>query len=119
EGFTITTETYGYAMSAGALIFTMGDRRIIHDGASIMFHGAGFDGYGGRQSLRSLILYGRTVLPPDRVKSLELIDAKFESILYERTLMTKEDIKDWMYKLDANFMSAKKAMQLGVATELK
>jgi len=119
KGFTITTETYGYAMSGGAFIFIMGDRRIIHDGAAIMFHGAGFIGpYGQRQSLRSLALTGKTTLKPEQVKSLSIIDNKFMKMLTIKIALRDAQITYWMYKFDYNFMSSDEAMRLGVATEL-
>ena len=119
-GFTITTETYGYAMSGGAFIFIMGDIRIIHDGASLMFHGSGMHGaYGVRESLRELALTGETTLEEFKVKALSIIDNKFMKMLTLKTALTDEEIADWLYKLNYNYMSSDEAMELGIATELR
>ena len=118
KGFKITTEAYGYTMSGGAFIFIIGDTRIIHEGASLMFHGAGYAGqYGNRKSLRSYILTGRTDLSPAALKSLSLIDDKFARELRRQTEMTLEDMYTYLYEYDYNYMSSNDALKLGVATE--
>lgn len=120
KGFIITTEIYGYALSGGAFIFIMGDTRIIHDGATIMFHGVGFSGvFGVRQSLRSFILTGKTDLDPYTLQAFVIIDNKLAKELKERTNMTDEEIKHWLYALDYNHMTADEAVKLKVATELR
>lgn len=119
KGFIITTEAYGYTLSGGVFIFIMGDIRIIHNGASIMFHGSGVNKYKKRDSLRTLVLTGKSDLEQHVIDSFQLIDNKYKKELLEQTLMTEEDIKKWMYTLNYNFMSAKEAIRLGIATELK
>lgn len=118
KGFTITTEAYGYTMSGGAFIFLMGDRRILHDGAMVMFHGAGFTIGNRRVSLRTLHLTGKTLLTEDEQIPLVLFDNHLMNCMYDRTWMSKEEVLDWMYKFDYNFMSSEDALMHGVATEV-
>ena len=109
-GHTITTETYGYALSAGAFFFIHGDKRIVHKSAILMFHGCGRVAFGGtRKSLRK---------PEDlkkvELKLLELFDYRMTKRLAEIG-MSEEDIKYWMYDEDYNYMSSDEALELGVA----
>jgi len=113
KGYKITTETYGYAMSAGTTFFLLGDERILHSGASLMFHGAGMNGYGGRSSLKN----PESLQEFQRI-SLQLIDDEMIAILKEKTLMNDGEIQFWMYDLDYNFMSSKQAKKLNVATKI-
>jgi len=118
KGFVITTEAYGYTLSGGALIFIMGDIRIIHSGATLMFHGAGFSGpYGNRKSLRDYVLKGKTDLALAVVESLAILDNKFALELQERIGFSKDEIIRWLYALDYNYMSSAEALKLHVATE--
>ena len=113
-GYHITTETYGYALSAGAAIFMCGDTRIVHDGSILMFHGAGFNTFAGRKSMRS----------PDSLNEMEktfigIMDGEMIKLLIEKTDLTKEEVQNLMYKEDANFISAMRAFKKGIATEIK
>ena len=120
RGFKITTEAYGYTLSGGAFIFIMGDKRIIHEGATLMFHGAGFGGsYNFRKSLRNYILTGRTILKPDVLKALSIIDNKFFSALRSRIGLTLEEIYTLLYEYNDNYISSEDAIELGIATEVR
>jgi len=120
KGFNITTEAYGYTLSGGAFIFIMGDDRIIHDGAALMFHGAGFAGqFGKRESLRDFVLTGKTDLALDIVISLAIIDNKFAAEMHERLGFSYDDIVRWLYAGDYNYMTSDEALELGVATEVR
>lgn len=119
KGFNITTEAYGYTLSGGAFIFIMGDDRIIHDGAALMFHGAGFDGQFGRVSLRDFVLTGKTDLALDVVTALAIIDNKFAAEMHERLGFSYDDIVRWLYAGDYNYMTSDEALELGVATEVR
>jgi len=79
----------------------------------------GVNKYKKRDSLRTLVLTGKSDLEQHVIDSFQLIDNKYKKELLEQTLMTEEDIKKWMYTLNYNFMSAKEAIRLGIATELK
>jgi ATP-dependent protease ClpP protease subunit len=119
DGFHITTESYGYAMSGGAFVFAAGDTRIAHTGGVFMIHGAGFKGYGGvRHSLR---VYERTGVwdrEPYHLDILTILDTTFKS-LFTNIGWSDREIKDWFYTDDNNFMSAEEALEMNLATILK
>jgi ATP-dependent protease ClpP protease subunit len=111
KGCHITTEIYGYGMSAGALLFLAGDTRIVHTGAGLMFHAAAVgSGYGGRNTQRT------DGLEPDKVIALRMLDHTFEQMLLEKTTMGIDDVEKWLFEYDMNYMSAQEAFDTNVAT---
>jgi ATP-dependent protease ClpP protease subunit len=113
KGFHVTTEIYGYGMSAGAIIFLAGDTRIIHSNSAIMLHSSGVDVGYKRQTVRS------DKLKPWVKDGLQIVDDMMMEMLWERTTMEKEEIEHWMYFEDENFMTADEAMEYNLATELR
>jgi ATP-dependent protease ClpP protease subunit len=113
-GFHITTESYGYACSAGAYIFLTGDTRIAHTGALFMLHGGGVPGsYGARRDLRD------PDLAPELQSLLKIIDGEFIRLLLEKTHLTEKEVDRWLYTDESNWMSSEEAFELNIATELR
>jgi ATP-dependent protease ClpP protease subunit len=114
-GSYITTEIYGYGMSAGSVLFLLGDTRIVHSGAILMFHACGVTSYGQRYTSESDF----PSESPDGLKDyMQMLDANFAELLKEKTGMTDREIHDWMFFEDYNYMTAEEAFQLNIATEL-
>lgn len=116
QGAVITTEVLGMGLSGGALLFIMGDNRIIHDGAVLMFHSAGFVWSGERMNAKKLYKTGN----PDMMPSgdfLSMLDDRFAKRMKELGLTDKE-VEDWLYHEDANFMNAAEALELNLANGL-
>jgi ATP-dependent protease ClpP protease subunit len=107
RGVHITTEVYSKAFSAGAFIFMMGDTRIVHQGAVLMWH----------------TIIGQQVITDG--KELErqhrlMIPALDENIIRLSTKnlpdvdpMTLETMLRWSGE---TYMTAAEALQLGIAT---
>jgi hypothetical protein len=116
-GYSITTESYGYAFSGGTFLFVQGDRRIAHTGAAFMIHGAGGNSYGERISLRSYEHGIPTEWEPAFVDSLIILDEAFKN-RFREIGWSERQIKDWFYTDDYNFMSSEEAYELDLATEI-
>lgn len=112
KGAHITTEVYGFAMSAGAVIFLTGDTRIMHTGAALMFHCARVGNFMRTRTIKSKDLESYYK------DGLQIIDDLFINILREKTVMSEAEIQHWMYFEDKNFMTDKEAKRLNVATKL-
>ena len=112
QGAHITTETYGYALSAGAVVFLTGDTRIIHSGAMLMFHCSRVSSFGGVQTQKT-----EDMEEPMR-DWLIMIDNNFAELLKEKTNLTDEEIDRWLFHEDSNFMSAEEAFKIKIATIL-
>jgi ATP-dependent protease ClpP protease subunit len=113
QGAHITTELIGYGLSAGSVIFLMGDTRIVHEGAILMLHGAAFvQGYERINETKACDKEGLE----SYCDMLVMINDNFEKVLKEKTKMTDEEIHDWLHFEDANFMTAQEAYDLNIAT---
>ena len=116
KGATITTETYGHAWSAGSYLFLAGDKRIVHSGATFLFHGCG----GGRTTRTDQESIIREHLDsPTYMEFWEMfnsVDQQFIEML-RKTDMTDKDIANWMFHGDNNFMNWTDAVAYRVATD--
>lgn len=128
QGCHITTEVYGWAMSAGAIIFLAGDDRIVSKDSMLMLHAARvMDNYGA--SIRSIEKedeFMKPFTPPNAVPSevnpdwglhhmLRMYDTIFAGLLKEKTNMSDRDINNWLFFEDANFLTGAEALELGIA----
>ena len=113
RGAHITTETHGYAMSAGSILFLSGDTRIAHTGSGFMIHAAGIDAFVGRKTIKTVDI------PQHEYDLLKIVDEVFIQMLMERTTMSLEEANRWLYFEEANFLRSEKAFELNIATELK
>ena len=84
QGAHITTESYGYAFSAGLFLFLSGDTRIIHKGSALMFHCAGIQKYATRLNLKS------EEVEPHTKDMLQIVDDTFVQMMLERILTRGE-----------------------------
>jgi ATP-dependent protease ClpP protease subunit len=116
QGAHITTEIIGYGMSAGTFVFLLGDERIVHEGSILLLHGAGDQVGYERLDARKVCAApeGREYL----CDFLNMLDQSVIDLLREKTIMTDEEINDWLYFEDYNFMSADEAFDLNVATKI-
>jgi ATP-dependent protease ClpP protease subunit len=115
KGGHVTTEIYGFGMSAAAVMFLVGDDRIMHSGSVLMLHEARYGGYGKSYRVREF----REMEKWHLVDSLTLINDVMAELLREKTELTERQIKYWLEFEDANYMSAKEALDWGMATELR
>lgn len=116
QGAHITTEIIGYGMSAGTVVFLLGDERIVHTGAVLMLHGAGVTAYGERYGCKSDF----PDTAPDGMKEvLCMVDANFKELLLEKTDLTDEEVDKWLYGQDFNYMTAQEAFDLNLATTIR
>jgi ATP-dependent protease ClpP protease subunit len=115
QGAYITTETYGIAFSAGSYLFLTGDERIIHSGAGLMFHGCGLTSYGTRVDQRKLMNEGDKPDQMDMYDLLSDVDENFVNLL-RRAGLEDNEIRDWMFGSDNNFMNWRDAVELNIAT---
>ena len=107
RGVHITTEVYTKGFSAGSFMFMMGDTRIMHEGAQLMWHTIVGQQVitNGRDMPRKFAL---TAVPVDEniirlaSKNLPLVDP-----------MTLETMLRWSGE---TFMTAREAFELGIAT---
>lgn len=115
-GAHITTEVHGIALSGGALIFIMGDTRIIHENAILMFHAAGVASYSERLNAKKLNKKADPMYLP-LGDFLRMLDEKFQARLLELGLSERE-VDGWLYHEDANFMGWEEALELNIANDL-
>ena len=109
RGIKFTTEAYGLAASAGAYLFLMGDKRIIHEGASMMWHTV-------EAQLRAR---GIWTYAPDWAKAMiKLCDNFIRKHFQEETGMSDNSVAYWLDGGMQQWMSAKTAYNVGIATEL-
>jgi ATP-dependent protease ClpP protease subunit len=106
EGITFTMEAYGMSMSAGSYLFMMGDKRIIHDGAQLMWHTITAQSAGNKPYNAS----------PEQWKSVRLLDAYIRKAFKEATGLSDKWVHFWLDSKKANFMSAATAYNIGIAT---
>ena len=108
KGIKIDTKCYGYAMSAGALIFIAGEDRIVSNHAHIMWH---------ELSIGKMFAIETPSKSKDEAKELEMMQLVANSYFSERTGIDIKEIetniayKDW-------YMSGREALKNGVATKL-
>jgi ATP-dependent protease ClpP protease subunit len=115
QGAHITTEIIGYGFSAGSFFFLLGDERIVHKGAILMFHGAGMQqGFTRMDAKKACNTEGQETL----CDVLTMLDDNVFNLLRNKTFMEEKDIQHWMYHEDFNFMSAEEAYKLNVATTI-
>ena len=109
RGVTFTTEVYGLAASAAAYLFLMGDKRIAHSGSSFMWHTVE-----AQVRARGLWVYA-----PERIKAMiRLCDNFIRKHFKEKTGMSDKSVAYWLDGGAAQWMSAKTAYNVGIATEL-
>jgi ATP-dependent protease ClpP protease subunit len=106
EGITFTMEAYGMSMSAGSYLFMMGDKRIIHDGAQLMWHTIGAQS-GGMKPFRA---------STEQWKSVMLLDTFIRKEFKKATGLSDKWVAFWLDSKKANFMSAATAYNIGIAT---
>lgn len=118
RGCTFTTEVYGKAFSAGAYLFLMGDERIVHENASLMFHSM------MQQVTDAQAAQGR-VTHPSTVAMIERLDRAVGK-RFREVANAGEETADYFlngYPDDsgvlegAQYMSALTAYNIGVATD--
>jgi ATP-dependent protease ClpP protease subunit len=109
NGIKFTTTIYGAGMSAGTYIWLMGDERIVHEGATLMFHSmiAQLGEY-QRQSLQES--------DPVKYNMLERVDGYIADRLRD-VGWTESAIEHWMEGGKMQFMSAETAYNIGLATK--
>jgi ATP-dependent protease ClpP protease subunit len=117
-GVTFTTKVYGKAMSAGAYLFLMGDKRVVYEGSSLMFH----------TMLQQTNKYQEDAAEKDRQDSITMNHIKkMDSYIAKRFKEVVQCSESgascdyWLYgeedELKAQFMSATTAYNIGVATD--
>lgn len=104
-GITFTTEVYAAAYSADAYIFMMGDERIIHAGATLMWH-----------TMTAQMPYRLDLNNPKHLW-VHLCDQYIRKIFKRVTGMSDKMVKLWLDTRDAAFMSALTAYNIGIATK--
>ena len=109
KGIKFTTEGYGFAASAGSYIFMMGDRRIAHEGLTLMWHTVEAQLIARNQLHRvekSALLY------------IRMIDRYIRKVFKAATGMSDKSIGYWLDGGGAQYMSYKTAYAVGIATEI-
>ena len=107
EGVTFTTVTYGAAMSAGTYIFMMGDERIIHEGAYLLFHTI--------QAQAPAHIWAN--VDPKIRNMVESWDNYIRRQFQKVTGMSDKSVHYWMDSGESQPMSALTAYNVGVATK--
>lgn len=110
RGVTFTTRVQGIAMSGGTYLFMMGDKRVVYEGAQLMFHGV----------IAQMKPYLRDILKKDHPKQwalLKRIDDFFLKLLIQRTGWTRSVADYWINGGTAQFMGAETAWATGLATQ--
>jgi ATP-dependent protease ClpP protease subunit len=109
SGAKITTEVSGQAFSAGALIWAMGDTRIVHKYDMLMFHAAAlYDPNGNR-------------IPKEQIKDegiillIDTLNAKAVSVL--EPLIGRKKAEEML--IGETWLTGKQAFEMGLATILK
>ena len=107
RGVTFTTKLYGCGMSAGSFIFMLGNERIVYEDATLMFH----------TTRAQMSEFEWANMPPVLRTTMERWDNRFRSILKKLTGMSDKSVAYWMDGGKAQFMSAKTAYNVGIATK--
>ena len=107
QGVTFTTRTYGAAMSAGTYIFLMGDERIVHEAATLMFHSV----------QAQADTYQWANVDPRTQSMIIRWDNFIRTRLKETTGMSDRSVKYWMDGGKSQYMSAETAFNVNVATD--
>jgi len=111
RGVYITTEVYSKAFSAGAFIWMMGDRRIMHTGAQLMWHTIE-----PQQAYAGTDIYERVSL--ERIDSLTLADAwVWNMTKRQMNLVDPMTLETMLLYTGMTFMDAEQAKELGMLTE--
>lgn len=109
ENVTFEIHVYGKACSAGTYIFMMGDTRVIHEGATLMFHTMQAQG----------TEYQRANLKKDNPSfwnTIVRMDNYITATIKKITGWTDKVVDWWMNGGKAQFMSAETAYNTGFAT---
>ena len=119
EGIHIITEVYGQAMSAGAFMFLMGDERIAHSGAQLMWHTieSQIRKFASDRGLWEI----EQVIDMNTFRAMQRLDSFVRELFRSVTGMSDAGVDYWMEGTGdaAQYMSAKTAYNVGIATELK
>ena len=121
RGCTFQMEVYGKAFSAGAYIFMMGDKRIVHEGSHLMFHTM------MQQAPKAAVANGRKMSRNAAVRFSMIeqmdnyIEKRFRKIVGDR--MSESAIQYWLRgtkeeDTKAQWMSARTAYNVGIATDI-
>lgn len=137
KGCKITTEVYGWAMSAGTYILLAGDTRIVGTNSVLMLHSARSGGGYNNKPQRNKDLEKKFMKPyhyidddveyqEDKVnppwhyhQMLTMIDDVFTDLLKRNTNLTDKEINHWLYFEDSNFLDAQEAWEIGLATKIR
>lgn len=122
RGCTFTTVVYGKAFSAGAYIFLMGDRRIVHANSHLMFHTM------LQKATKAQIENGRKS-HPSTISMMEQMDNYIIKRFLELTGLEPDSAsaRYWLYgempdgsKVleNSQFMSARTALAMKLVTEI-
>jgi len=112
KGIKFTTELYGMGMSAGSYIFMMGDERIVHQGAILMWHTI-------EAQIEQAKKDGQFVrVPENSMRMIRLLDNNIRRLFKRATGMSDESVRYWLDGGGAQFMSALTAYNVGIATKL-
>lgn len=109
RGVTFTTETYGWASSAGSYLFLMGDERIAHSGAEFLWH-----------TMEMANSHKHDMLPPSQKSSYERMDRYVTQKFRDVTGISEQLIRYFLYNKNqrAIYMSAEEAKFYGIVTKL-
>lgn len=102
----IYTYCEGYAYSAGFTLFISGDKRVMYEGAELIYHSLSCDMWGKYQDLT------------ERMDNLHRVNQKLEQYTLNRTSLTKEILNDIKEKKQDLYIYDDKALDLGCADEI-
>jgi len=113
RGLKVTTEVYGVAYSAAAILFLMGDERIVHSDAEIMFHEGGIYDNRGNDITESVIAQD-----PKVGYRLNQSNAIMYDLLRRVTGLQVNKLKELCNGRQGWWLFAKDALVVNVATRL-
>lgn len=113
RGIKVTTEVYGVAYSAAAILFLMGDERIVHSDAELMFHEGGIYDNQGNDITESVVSQN-----PRVGFRLYQTNKIMYDLLNRVTGISINKLKELCKKRQGWWMFAKEAVIAGVATKM-
>jgi ATP-dependent protease ClpP protease subunit len=115
KGYKIITEIYSHAGSAAAIIFLMGDERIMHSTAYIYFHDSGFaDPTRNYKDVTDKVC----AEDPFMCKTLAVDNHYMHSIFAKVTGCSVKEAKKLFNGREGRYFTAKEAMEHGIANKL-
>jgi len=101
----INTVVMGDADSAGALLFSAGDRRYVGEHSRIMIHEVSAEAWGGFRDMEN------------QMDQIRKVNERMLEVLAKNTGRSKEELKEVMFKSDV-WMTPQQAITFGIADDI-